>query len=295
MILHQCNKRREGAQTGMEHMEIQAEAALAQRIALLAAHSRLSHAIILTGHRDLAAAGRYLAAAMECTGSRPPCGRCGPCRKVLAGIHPDVTVVEDREHKMLPLDLLRSLRADAYILPNEGRRKVYLFPDCALLDAKGQNVLLKVVEEGPPHAAFLFCAQNSAVLLPTLRSRCVEWNLGEEDAAAPAADGRAEELCSLLDRQDTLGLAAFCTALETEKTPREALQAILEHAWELVGQSLLAASGCGGRNLCPHLSRRQLRAAADLLKDFAGQLRFNLGVGQVAGALAVGLSDIVRR
>ena len=279
----------------MEELAIHTEPGLAGRIRQLAARRRLSHAIILTGHQDLAAAGRYLAAAMECTGSTPPCGRCLPCRKVLSGIHPDVRTVEDREHKMISVDVLRQLRADAYVLPNEGRRKVYLFPDCALLDAKAQNVLLKVVEEGPAHAAFLFCAANSAVLLPTLRSRCVTWNLGDAADALPEADGQAEELCALLDRRDILGLTAFFTALETGKVGREALQVMLEHAWELVGQSLLAASGCGGRNVCPHLTRQELSAAADLLRDFSGQLRLNLGVGHVAGALAVGLGEAVGR
>ena len=279
----------------MEELAIHTEPGLAGRIRQLAARRRLSHAIILTGHQDLAAAGRYLAAAMECTGSTPPCGRCLPCRKVLSGIHPDVRTVEDREHKMISVDVLRQLRADAYVLPNEGRRKVYLFPDCALLDAKAQNVLLKVVEEGPAHAAFLFCAANSAVLLQTLRSRCVTWNLGDAADALPEADGQAEELCALLDRRDILGLTAFFTALETGKVGREALQVMLEHAWELVGQSLLAASGCGGRNVCPHLTRQELSAAADLLRDFSGQLRLNLGVGHVAGALAVGLGEAVGR
>ena len=279
----------------MEHPGIRGGEALAGRIRQLAESRRLSHAILLTGRGDLLSAGRYLAAAMECTGERPPCGACPACRKVLAGIHPDVAVVEDKEHKLISVDVLRALRADAYVLPNEGRRKVYLFPDCALLDARGQNVLLKVVEEGPAHAAFLFCAQSSAQLLPTLRSRCVEWSLGEEDAAAPAADSRAEELCALLDRGDRLGLAAFFTALETGKVSREELQALLEHAWELTGQSLLAAEGCGGENLCPRLTVRQLSAAADVLRRRAGALRFNLGVGLVAGALAVELGEIAGR
>ena len=279
----------------MEHLATQSEGALAGRIRRLAARGQLSHAIILTGHRDLPAAARYLAAAMECTGEHPPCGACLPCRKVLSGIHPDVTVVEDREHKMVAIDVLRGVRADAYILPNEGRRKVYIFPDCSLLDAKAQNVLLKVVEEGPAHAAFLFCAPNSAVLLPTVRSRCVEWNLGDETEAACAGDSRAEELCTLLDRRDNLGLAAFFTGLEAGKVSREDLQTLLEHAWELAGQSLLAAAGCGGRNLCPHLRRQEISAAADILKESAGQLRFNLGVGHVTGALAVRLGEAVGR
>ena len=130
----------------MELLTTHMEERLAARVRLLAERHQLSHAIILTGHRDLPAAARYLAAAMECTGDHPPCGACSPCRKVLSGIHPDVMVVEDPEHKMISVDVLRQVRSDAYILPNEGLRKVYIFPDCALLDAKAQNVLLKVVE-----------------------------------------------------------------------------------------------------------------------------------------------------
>ena len=56
-----------------------------------------------------------------------------------------------------------------------------------------------------------------------------------------------------------------------------------------------AAEGCGGENLCPRLTVRQLSAAADVLRRRAGALRFNLGVGHVAGALAVELGEIAGR
>ena len=134
---------------------------------------------------------------MECEGGDRPCGACAPCRKVLRGIHPDVAVVEDPEHRNVAVEVLRRAAADAYILPNEGRRKVYIFPDCSLLDGKAQNVLLKVVEDGPVHAAFLFCAANSAVLLPTIRSRTAEWKLSPPPETA-AEDGQARRLCELI-------------------------------------------------------------------------------------------------
>lgn len=258
----------------------------------------LGSAAILTGDGSLADAALEAAAALECQSrGEAPCGRCGPCRKVFAGIHPDVVTVSDSEHKLIAIDLLRALRADAYILPNEGRRKVYLFPDCSLLDARAQNVLLKVVEDGPPHAAFLFCARSPGELLPTLRSRCTLWRLGGE--TAETTDPRTEELCHLLSRRDRLGLAAFFTRLETGRCTREDLQRILSQSWQAAAGGLLAACGCGqygdlAEELGRSLSRQALTGAMDVLKAAAADLRFNLNVGHTAGAVGAALCQILR-
>ena len=166
-----------------EQLTIPGEPLLAQRLREAAGRDALGHALILSGQGDLPAAARFAAAAMECIGEGRPCGMCLPCRKVMRGVHPDIVTVTDPDHKNISVDVLRDVVADAYTLPNEGRRKVYVFPDCALLEAKAQNVLLKVVEDGPPHAAFLFCAANSAALLPTIRSRAVEWKLSNPEPA----------------------------------------------------------------------------------------------------------------
>ena len=185
----------------------------------------------------------------------------------------------------------------AYTLPNEGRRKVYVFPDCALLEAKAQNVLLKVVEDGPPHAAFLFCAANSAALLPTIRSRAVEWKLSPPEERAGADDG-ARTLCELLCRGQAAELAAFCAALEAGKTEREALRSLLSGARDLVAAGLAACYGAGGDPLAQRLARevgrRRLSAAADTLQSFLRQCGTNVGVGHLAGALAVELAGQAR-
>ena len=154
-----------------------------------AGEDRLSHAVILTGRGDLTAAARFLAAAHVCEGTDRPCLRCRHCRKVLEGIHPDVIPVLDTEHKELTVEAVRALRKDVYIRPNEARRKVYVVSDCRQLNQRDQDVLLKVVEEGPPYAAFIFCADAPAALLETVRSRCALLKYDGEDA--PLSDGTA--------------------------------------------------------------------------------------------------------
>ena len=118
----------------------------AARLRAAASRGALSHALILSGAGDRNAAAHYAAAALECTGTDKPCLTCAHCRKVLADIHPDVLTVRDDEHAELSVDVIRGVRTDAFIRPNEGARKVYIFEDCTILTEKDQNVLLKLVE-----------------------------------------------------------------------------------------------------------------------------------------------------
>ena len=265
---------------------------LVRRIREAANRDALSHGAVLSGRGDLEAAARCMAAAMECRGADKPCGACPDCRKIGKGIHPDVVTVTDPDHKNISVDVLRDVAADACVLPNEGRRKVYIFPDCSLLDGKAQNVLLKVLEDGPPHAAFLFCAENSAVLLPTIRSRTVEWKLSPEREDA-ARDPRSLELCETLNRGSAADLAAYCAGLETGKITREELKQVLSGARDLLAAGVASAygaardvpSGVMGERMDP----RRASAAADVLLRLIRQCDQNVGVGHLTGALAVEL------
>ncbi len=49
---------------------------------------------------------------------------------------------------------------------------MYIIDDAPSMNPSAQNALLKVLEEGPPYAAFLLLADNAGMLLPTIRSRC---------------------------------------------------------------------------------------------------------------------------
>lgn len=66
------------------------------------------------------------------------------------------------------------IRQEAYILPNDGDKKVYLIPDCDNMTIGAANALLKVLEEPPLHAMFILTASNKSAVPETILSRCLQ-------------------------------------------------------------------------------------------------------------------------
>ena len=138
---------------------------------------RISHFYLISGPEGSGkhTLARLLAAAILCQDQQNPCLRCNHCRKVLADTHPDFVTVTDPEHKNIAVKIVRDIRDDMFIRPNEGSHKLYLFAQD--LGVEGQNALLKVLEEPPAYGVFIIMTDNPEKLLPTVRSRCTELSL----------------------------------------------------------------------------------------------------------------------
>lgn len=188
----------------------------------------LSHAYIVWGGSGRDALARQLASAALCAGEAGarPCGTCAHCVKSGAGIHPDLTVLDRAEGKReITVDQIRALREDAFILPNEARKKVYIIQNAGDMNASAQNALLKLLEEPPRSVMLILTAGSEAELLDTVRSRCVSLQYGAEDAADPAyaaladaffdaAAKGATALCAFSFRLDRLGGAEMSAFLD---------------------------------------------------------------------------------
>ena len=159
----------------------------------------LAHAYILRGETPEArrAAAAALAAAMVCQGEAPPCGVCKPCQKAAKGIHPDVITIAPEPGKELTVDQVRRLRQDAYIRPNEAKRKVYILEDTQRMNQSAQNAFLKILEDGPAYAAFLLLTPSPDALLATVRSRC---ELIRAEASAAERDPELDAKAALVDQ-----------------------------------------------------------------------------------------------
>lgn len=195
----------------------------------LARRDELSHAWLLLGADP---AGReslaqYLAGALLCAAPAAdrPCGVCPHCVKLKKGIHPDlVRYARLPDKRDLTVDQIRALRQEAYVLPNEAARKVYLVEDADSMNASAQNAFLKLLEEPPAYAAFLLLGVNPGSFLPTVRSRCVELRTSPVQAP-PEEDGQAALLAAAYVAGDRLGFAK--AAFRAEKLERERFERLL--------------------------------------------------------------------
>ncbi len=167
----------------------------------------MPHAVLLEGEQGSGtnALAAVLARASVCLSEGDkPCGRCAGCIKALAGSHPDIlTVNGDDDPRAFPVDVIRKIRSDAFIRPNEAPRKVFVLLGAQNMSEVSQNALLKVLEEPPENVLFVLTATSAAALLPTVRSRVqvfsvsggtlpADWSLAEKLARAVLASGEAE-------------------------------------------------------------------------------------------------------
>ena len=301
-------------------------AQLKNDLALSLSTGHISHRYLITGPRGSGkrTLAGLLAAALLCEGSEKPCGICRSCRKALARQHPDFITVDDPEKKTVPVELIRQTREDVFVRPNEGTRKVYLFPRAQDMGLPGQNALLKVLEEPPEYAVFLLLADSPEKLLPTVRSRCRELRLtalpqpllisrltGDYPNASPedirrAAIrggcylGQAKELLEEgmnLSPQTLAFVRAFshadalqlCTLLAPmEKWKRDALIGELSNWLRLLEEALTGADTMS--SAAAELSRAQgaprLLAAVQSLQKAVAYAQGNVSPGAICGWLS---------
>ena len=286
----------------------------------------ISHFYLISGPKGSGkhTLARLLAAAILCRDGSGPCGVCGSCRKIQSGSHPDFITVEDPEHKNVAVKIVRQIREDVFIKPNESAYKIYLFPQ--ELGIEGQNALLKILEEPPAHGVFILLIDNPEKMLTTVRSRCTELKLqalpekilhrqlrlefpeeSEEDIASALersggflgqakeilAEGGAlppqtEQFIRAFSARDSLGLTQ--TLVPLEKWKRDALAELLESWLELAEQALAcrtggAKAGKMARQLAESRSSTELMDAVNALRKALAYTASNVSGAAVCGWL----------
>ncbi|MBO5556113.1 MAG: hypothetical protein J5927_02920 [Oscillospiraceae bacterium] len=252
--------------------------------------ARLSHAYIVSAsslEESLALAGRIAAAAV-CTGEGSrPCGLCRACRKAQAGIHPDIQHItrllneKGKPKKEIVVEQIRDLALDAVVLPNESSRKVYIIHEADTMNLAAQNAALKLLEEPPAGVIFLLCVTNPGLLLPTVRSRCVEVHGGGTGTGADEKIVQAAgEYLRAVAAGDEIALFLWCLKMEEKLDGREAA-VFVDAVTDRLADMAAGQVGSVG------LDRADLLRLQELMGRCGAYLRVNISVKQIFGLLAV--------
>jgi DNA polymerase-3 subunit delta' len=209
------------------------------------------NALLLTGPARVGKRGVALAVAAQhnCSGTRgmygEACGACPSCRALAAGAHPDLLIVEPRattaagkaaRRKLIPIGAVLSGRDKAReyethvfefleVRPTF-RRRVVVVDGAEHLGPEAANALLKLVEEPPHRALFVFLAEDARAVLPTIQSRSARLRV------TPAPDRAIERGLTLAGEAPDAELVAFAAGRAGVLTDREAVRAALGGAGE---------------------------------------------------------------
>lgn len=146
---------------------------------------RLAQTLLISGpaYSGKKTIARLCAAALLCRttgiGARSlalkPCLRCAACRRVMADMHPDVSMF-DRGSESVKVDDVRSLIESASESAIEGGARVFIVCHAENLNVNAQNAFLKSLEEPFGQLYFILLSENKDLLLPTVRSRCMHFS-----------------------------------------------------------------------------------------------------------------------
>ena len=141
--------------------------------------NKLPHAIIIQGEKGLGkkTLAKLIAAGLLCGAEDNPCGRCTVCKNVLKNNHPDVLYYKKDKASVFSVELLRKIRALAFVLPNQSDYKIFILDEADYMNESAQNAFLKILEEPPSYAVFIMLCEHKNNMLDTILSRSTVFTL----------------------------------------------------------------------------------------------------------------------
>ena len=159
---------------------------------------RVAHAYVFEGPAGVGkrSAALGLAMALDCPVSPGAgCGSCEVCRRIEAGLHPDVASFgPSGPGGQIVIDDIRAILALTRTRPHEARARVIVVDDADAMNPSSANGLLKTLEEPLAGNHLVLCTGAPDRLLPTVRSRAQRIRFRALSPSALTAIARARGL-----------------------------------------------------------------------------------------------------
>ena len=122
---------------------------------------------------------RFIANTLVCTGENKPCSVCPDCIKAQGKGHPDIFETDGikGKSKNFTVDAIREIRDDAFVIPNESDKKIYILKNGHNMNEQAQNAILKILEEPPSYVYFIIVTESKSTMLETVLSRVQVYSL----------------------------------------------------------------------------------------------------------------------
>ncbi len=243
--------------------EVMGQTHVVQTLTNAIARKRVAHAYVFSGMRGVGktTVARILAKSLNCEKgpTSEPCGTCPSCVEITRGNSVDVIEIDGASNT--GVDDVRELRENVKFAPFHGSYRVYIIDEVHMLSNSAFNALLKILEEPPSHAIFIFATTEVHKIPATILSRCqhftfrrisrleiisqlrhvaAQTGVAVEDRSltvlARASEGSMRDALSLLDQAVSFGgetlqhgdLEALIGSVPDELV-RQMLDAILAH------------------------------------------------------------------
>ena len=136
---------------------------------------------------------QFIANTLVCRGENKPCSTCSDCIKAQGKGHPDIFVTDGMKGKSknFTVDAVREIRDDAFVVPNESDKKIYILKNAHNMNEQAQNAILKILEEPPSYVYFIIVTESKSTMLETVLSRVQIYSLLSNEEAFTEKEAQA--------------------------------------------------------------------------------------------------------
>ena len=121
-----------------------------------------------------------------------PCNVCSSCKAFFNDSNPAYNEIDAASNS--GVDDIRRLREEAnFKVLGDYDRKVVVIDECHSISAKGNDALLKQLEDNTTDQVYLFCTTAPEKMHRTVRSRCLEFHLNRNSKESIAT--RLKDIC----------------------------------------------------------------------------------------------------